>query len=267
MRIGNLEDDIPENIRGLGFSFVDEMVLLGFTLSNGNNLSDLNFNPIVEKIQNSIRYWERFFLSIPGKITVYKCLLLSQISYKASILMPNRDTVRTLSELMENFVIKGITFAKDRIYRPVREGGLGLIPLDQYIKGLHCSWFKRAHHCMNDNWKYDLYHAGRGNVLSVKKGYLATEVGTVLSGIIDSFTEFQTKYTQYGNNFMVVPVLNNVNFGYGRNQSIKLDTQFFGEENMRTHFRAISKLSWLDCTVNGTFVSVSPRADLRNINS
>jgi hypothetical protein len=256
MRIGNLEGDIPEDIRDLGFSFVDEMVLLGFTLSNGNNLSELNFNPIVEKIQNSIRYWERFFLSIPGKITVYKCLLLSQISYKASILMPNRDTIRTLSDLMENFVIKGITFAKDRIYRPVREGGLGLIPLDQYIKGLHCSWFKRAHHCMNDNWKYDLYHAGRGNVLSVKKGYLATEVGTVLSGLIDSFTDFQTKYTQYGNNFMVVPVLNNANFGYGRNQSIKLDAQFFGEENFRTHFQTISKLSWIDCTVNGSFISI-----------
>jgi hypothetical protein len=53
MRIGNLEGEIPENIRNLGFSFVDEMVLLGFTLSNGNNLVDLNFYPVVEKIQNS----------------------------------------------------------------------------------------------------------------------------------------------------------------------------------------------------------------------
>ncbi len=51
MRIGNLEGEIPENIRNLGFSFVDEMVLLGFTLSNGNNLVELNFNPVVEKIQ------------------------------------------------------------------------------------------------------------------------------------------------------------------------------------------------------------------------
>jgi hypothetical protein len=138
-----------------------------------NNLSDLNFRPVEEKIQNSIQYWERFFLSIPGKITVYKCLLLSQNSYKASILMPNRNTVRTLSELMENFVTKGITFARDRIYRPVREGGLGLIPLEQYIQGLHCSWVKRAHNCMNDNWKYDLYRAGSGNLLSIKKRMLS----------------------------------------------------------------------------------------------
>jgi hypothetical protein len=256
MRIGNLEGEIPENIRNLSFSFVDEMVLLGFTLSNGNNLVDLNFNPVIEKIQNSIQYWERFFLFIPGKITVYKCLLLSQISYKASILMPSKNTVRMLSELMENFVTKGLTFARDRLYRPVQEGGLGLIPLEQYIQGLHCSWFKRAHNCMNDNWKYDLYWAGGGNILSMKKGVLAKEVGTVLTGLIDSFTDFQTKYTQYGNNYEVVPVLNNVNFGYGRNQSIKLDAKFFGMDLMQTHFRVISKLSWKDCTVNGTFVGI-----------
>ena len=256
MRIGNLEGEIPENIRNLGFSFVDEMVLLGFTLSNGNNLSELNFNPVVEKIQNSIRYWERFFLSIPGKITVYKCLLLSQICYKASILMPSKNTVRMLSELIENFVTKGLTFARDRLYRPVREGGLGLIPLEQYVQGLHCSWFKRAHNCMNDNWKFDLYCAGSGNILSIKKGCLAKEVSTVLTGLIDSFTDFQTKYTHYGNNYEVVPVLNNVNFGYGRNQSIKLDTNFLGMDLMRTHFRVISTLSWKDCTVNGTFVGI-----------
>jgi hypothetical protein len=46
---------------------------------------------------------------------------------------------------MENFVTKGITIARDRIYRPIHEGGLGLIPLEQYIQGLHCSWFKRAY--------------------------------------------------------------------------------------------------------------------------
>ncbi len=59
--------------------------------------------------------------------------------------MPGRDTVRELGVLMENFVTKGITIARDRIYRPIHEGGLGLIPLEQYIQGLHCSWFKRAY--------------------------------------------------------------------------------------------------------------------------
>ncbi len=41
--------------------------------------------------------------------------------------MPGRDTVRELGAIMENFVTKGISVARDRIYRPVHEGGLGLI--------------------------------------------------------------------------------------------------------------------------------------------
>jgi hypothetical protein len=118
MRIGNLDGKVSNEIKELGFTFVDEMVLLGFKLSNNGNMLALNFDPVVEKIRSSILYWERFYLSIPGKIAVYKCLLLSQISYKASILMPNLDTVRLLSSLMENFVTNGITFARDRIYRP-----------------------------------------------------------------------------------------------------------------------------------------------------
>jgi hypothetical protein len=72
----------------------------------------------------------------------------------------------------------------------------------------------------------------------------------VLTGLIDSYTDFQTKYTQYGNNYEVVPVLNNVNFGYGRNQSIKIGANFFGVNLMRTHSGIINKLCWKDCTVN-----------------
>ncbi len=94
---------------------------------------------------------------------------------------------------------------------------------------------------------------------TLEVGTVLMEVGTVLTGLIDSFTEFQTKYTQYGNNFEVVPVFSNVNFGFGRNQSIKLDTNFFGADNIRTHFQIISKLSWQDCTVNGTFVGTVKR--------
>jgi hypothetical protein len=109
---------------------------------------------------------------------------------------------------------------------------------------------------MNDNWKYDLHWAGGGNILSIKKGCLSKELGTVLTGLIDSYTDFQTKYTQYGNNYEVVPVLNNVNFGYGRNQSIKIDANFFGMDLMRTHSGTINKLCWKDCTVNGTFVGI-----------
>ncbi len=94
MRIGNLNGEIEQEILGLGFTFVDSMTLLGFKLTSTGNTLSLNFDPVLEKIRNSVRYWERFYLSLPGKIAVYKCLLLSQISYRAAILMPCRETVR-----------------------------------------------------------------------------------------------------------------------------------------------------------------------------
>jgi hypothetical protein len=253
MRIGNLEGEIPDDVKNLGFSFGDEMVLLGFTLSSVENMSLINFNPIIGKLQNSIRYWERFYLSLPGKITVYKCLLLSQLSYKASILKPDQNTVRTISDMFEKFILNGMTFSKDRLYRPVRDGGLGLIPLEQYIQGLHCSWFKRAYTCMNDNWKYDLHRASNGSILDSRSGYLSREVGTVLTDLVSSYTAFLHKFTQYGN---TVPILNNSNFGYGRNQSIKIDATFFGQDLMLTHYQSICTLTWKNCTINGSLVSI-----------
>ncbi len=53
MRIGNLEGEVDPEIVNLGFSFVDKLVLLGFTLSNNENLEEINFLPVLDKIQNS----------------------------------------------------------------------------------------------------------------------------------------------------------------------------------------------------------------------
>jgi hypothetical protein len=55
---------------------------------------------------------------------------------------------------------------------------------------------------------------------------------------------------------MCVPVINNENFGYGRNQSIRINSQFFGHNLMDRHGLAIRALRWNDCTVNGTFVPI-----------
>ena len=65
---------------------------------------DINFAPIKGKIQSIIRFWERFYLSLPGKITVYKTLLLPQLNYIGSILMPIENWIQDISGIMEQFV-------------------------------------------------------------------------------------------------------------------------------------------------------------------
>jgi hypothetical protein len=72
MRIGNLAGEIPQEILDLGFNFTNKIKLLGFTLQNYGDIIASNFEHVTERIDNLTRFWERFFLSLPGKITIYK---------------------------------------------------------------------------------------------------------------------------------------------------------------------------------------------------
>jgi hypothetical protein len=86
MRIGNTTSPIPEEFDEVGFMLVDKIKLLGFNISNQDNINALNFEPVTTRIANIVKFWERFYLSLSGRIMVYKTLLLPQINYIASIL-------------------------------------------------------------------------------------------------------------------------------------------------------------------------------------
>jgi hypothetical protein len=156
MRIGCLGGALSQDIINLGFSVVDKIKLLGFTINNSGNINALNFEPVVEKLANIIRFWERFYLSLPGKLTIYKTLLLPQINYISSVLMPSEHTLNVMADMMEKFVTKGFKIAKKRIYEPAKNGGIGMFDLKNFITALQCGWVKRAFECCNDNWKFDL---------------------------------------------------------------------------------------------------------------
>ena len=85
MRIGDLSGEINDDIKGFGFRIVDSFKLLGFHISNTGVHSRLNVDPIKQIIGNIIRFWDRFYLSLQGKITVYKTLLMPQLNYICTI--------------------------------------------------------------------------------------------------------------------------------------------------------------------------------------
>ncbi len=165
MRIGNLDDDIPVEIAELGFIFADKIKLLGFILQNHGDIIASNFEQVNIKIDNLIRFWERFFLSLPGRISIYKTLLIPQINYISTIFTPPSNLIQSLQTKMEKFVLGGLSISKDRIYRPVTVGGLGLFVLRDFISALQCSWIKRCTLSINDNWRYRLALYGNGNPL------------------------------------------------------------------------------------------------------
>ncbi len=256
MRIGNQHDDIPDEIAALGFSFTNKLKLLGFTLQNYGDITASNYEQVNIKIDNLIRFWERFFLSLPGRILIYKTLLIPQINYIATIFTPPSHTIRSLQAKMEKFVLGGLSMSKDRIYRSVAAGGLGLFDLRDFVAALQCSWFKRCSLSINDNWRYRLALYGNGNPLHVINDRKTKEGnGLVLNNIIDSYSYFKSKFTPIDNNFMVTPFFCNDAFGYGRGFANKLDDIFFdchGNNALRT---SLLTLTWKDLVSNGVFFS------------
>jgi hypothetical protein len=136
MRIGDTSGEVPMQIENLGFTFANKSQLLGFTLNNyGDYVAD-NYEKVTHKIENLVRFWERFYPSLTAKIAIYKSLLLPQINYVASIFTPSTETIAYLEKTMEKFVLKGFNVANNRHYLPIERGGMGLFKLTDFISAL-----------------------------------------------------------------------------------------------------------------------------------
>jgi hypothetical protein len=88
MRIGDTEGEIDQAILDLGFPFTTELTKLGFIITNSANITEKNYEKIISKITNITRFLDRFNLSVPRKISIYKTLLLPQINFVATVQPP-----------------------------------------------------------------------------------------------------------------------------------------------------------------------------------
>jgi hypothetical protein len=75
-------------ISDLGFKITDKIDLLGIKITN--NFEDLynNFVDVKIAIEKTAAFWERFNLSLSGRIAIGKSLLISKVTYLGSILSP-----------------------------------------------------------------------------------------------------------------------------------------------------------------------------------
>jgi hypothetical protein len=93
-----------------GFQLVKKIKLLGATITSEYDDIYDNFDAIIEKVRNLILFWSRFKLSLPGRITIAKTFLLSQVNYLGSVFLPRTYQIDTLQLLINNFIKKTLTF-------------------------------------------------------------------------------------------------------------------------------------------------------------
>jgi hypothetical protein len=137
----------------LGFRTTEKINLLGAEITPDFEDLSKNFLKIKEKISKLIRFWDRFKLSLPGRISISKTFLVSQLNYLGCVFQVPSECLDEIQALIHNFIKKNLNISRERMTRPVELGGVGFFHLEEFLMSQKCSWIFRAHKSTIDNWR------------------------------------------------------------------------------------------------------------------
>jgi hypothetical protein len=236
---------IPDFVYNSGFQIVQSVKILGFDISR--NFADMtnNFNPVIEKITKIIRFWERFRLSLPGRINVAKTLLLSQVSYHGSIINPTNDQVQEIQTLINKFVTGKLKISKNFVDCSIEKGGLGMVNVSEFLTGLQCSWVKRSLNNTIDLWRHDLNTLSNNNVLTLDPDRVDPVVNPIKHTIASAWFKVKRAFYLRNNNFDFSFVLGNPLLLKSKTEKIRIDDKIFVANDFYTATSSNLKISEL----------------------
>jgi hypothetical protein len=200
MHIGNTDAN-TDFFQETGFELVQQVKLLGFIIDKNGLLSDEMFRKARANICSIITQWSRFRLSLPGRIGIYKNLLLSQLGYYGSIVSPSDVYLESINSIMTNFVTGNKKVSKDRLFLDPNQGGLGLINIKTFFSGLQSGWVQKSYMSTRDNWRVDLHNMSCGNCYTVNPDYMDRDTNNLLYNIAKQFSNFVNRYYCINDNF------------------------------------------------------------------
>ena len=125
----------------------DNFRVLGIIFNvNLDRMPILNFENAISEIQKMLQRWQIRNLTLFGKITVIKTFALSKLNHILSVIPePSQDFIKGLERILYNFLWNG---KPDKIKRSTmildyKEGGLKMVDISSFYKGLRISWIKR----------------------------------------------------------------------------------------------------------------------------
>jgi hypothetical protein len=244
MIIGNDNNTINE-LGAVGFDEKDEITLLGMYLSNKDDILEKNAEIITNKLLNQSHYWSRFNLSLPGRIAIAKTMMYSQLNYLGSFLNFDAQSIKRWEEIIGKFVSGKMNIAKDRIFKEVSEGGMGLFPIEIFLQSQKLGWIRLAQ-SLDKHWKIRLFYAGNGDVFEGRASQVNKKFLPVTHEFCKTLDLFRSKLITLNENYKKVSIIDNIEvkqlFGMRRT----FGYTFFGEILTAEEQNRIAKL----CTGN-----------------
>ena len=158
MWIGSLRNN---KTKPLGLKWRDEPIkALGVYYSYDEKLlQEKNFIENLDKIKKLIKIWASRGLSLYGKVTIIKALVIPKMVYLFSVIPTPEVVVTELNRILYKFLWK----STDKVTRlstmnDCENGGLKMVDLDCMIKSLRLAWLKRIFSSNRGTWKSYLRH-------------------------------------------------------------------------------------------------------------
>ena len=140
---------------------------------NCEETKSLNTSEKMKTIKGILNTWQARSLTLKGKITILKSLVIPHINLLASILHIEKNVVNDIDKLMLEFVWnKGHPLiAKDDLTQSIDLGGIKMMSALDVFKTAKIMWIKRLTNSINAIWKTLSY-----NLMGVKKELLFKKI-------------------------------------------------------------------------------------------
>lgn len=128
-----------------GVTPADKVKILGVWFSAIHDCTAINMNPVVNKIKKTLDRWGQRDLTIKGKITVAKSLVLSQLVYVMSAIQIPKPSLDMIQSHVMKFVWRGRPpkVAKRTICQTIEKGGLACPDVVVAYHASRAFWFVR----------------------------------------------------------------------------------------------------------------------------
>ena len=108
--IGGNFDPTDTLCNELKLTWDTQFTILGFDIDNKLENLDKNLLKITDKVNRLIHKWQCYKLTIIGRTTIAKVLLLSQYTYIATVLDINKDTTNYIQQIINTFVLHNCSY-------------------------------------------------------------------------------------------------------------------------------------------------------------
>lgn len=132
---------------------------LGLPLCLGP-VSKSMWNPVVERVERKLSTWKASYLSMRGRVTLIKAVLLNLPIYYFSLFKCLNSVIKRIERLQREFLWYGNSTQRkyhlidwESICKPKEEGGLGIRPLKQMNQALWRKWLWRIGEESDGLWR------------------------------------------------------------------------------------------------------------------